>query len=115
MTDHSIQKGLERDARQIEERIPDKMTQQAILDVKLRLREFIGQRGWSQTKIGQTVGFKDGSVISSFLKGDYKGDVEGLSKKLHELMESCARRKRKPHGPAFVETAVAKKIFPLFN
>jgi len=111
MTDKSIQQGLEQDARRVEERIPDKMTRQAILDVRLRLREFIAQQGFSQKKIGQMVGFKNGSPISSFLKGDYKGDIEGLAKKLHEIMESYARRERRPHGEAFVKTAVAKRIF----
>lgn len=111
MTDKSIQQGLEQDARLVEERIPDKMTRQAILDIRLRLREFIGQQGFSQKKIGQMAGFKTGSIISQFLKGDYKGDAEGLAEKLHDIMESYARRERRPHGEAFVRTAVAKRIF----
>jgi len=111
MTDKSIQQGLEQDARLVEERMPDKMTRQVILDVRLRLREFIAQQGFSQKKIGQMVGFKTGSIISQFLKGDYKGDVKGLVEKLHQLMESYTRRERKPHGEAFVKTAVAKRIF----
>ena len=111
MSDKDIFEGMEQDARRVQERIPDKMTQKVILDVRLRLREFIGQHGWTQKKIGQQVGFADGAPISAFLSGKYKGDVGGLSKKLHQLMESYARRERRPQGPSFVPTVVAKLIF----
>lgn len=111
MSDKDIFEGMEHDARRVQERMPDKMTQKAVLDVRLRLREFIAQHGFSQKKIGKQVGFRDGAPISSFLSGKYNGDVEGLSKKLHQLMESYARRERRPQGPAFISTAVAKLIF----
>lgn len=55
MNDEQIKAALEQDARQITERKPDKMTRQAILDVRLRLQEFIGKHGFSQKQIGQLV------------------------------------------------------------
>jgi DNA transposition AAA+ family ATPase len=113
--DKSIQEGLEQDARRVQERMPDKMTKQVILDVRLRLQEFLARPGWSQKKVGQAVGFRDGSVISSFLKSNYKGDVEGLVKKLHRLMESNARRERRPHKKEFIQTAVAKQILAVIE
>jgi len=111
MTENNISQGLETDARYVKERMPDKMTKQTILDVRLRLREFIGYHGWTQKKVGRKVGFSDGAPISSFLKGDYKGDIEGLAKKLHQLMQSYARRERRPKGLDFVQTVIAKRIF----
>jgi len=90
--------------------MPDKMTQQAIMDVALRVKDLLGKEGWSLRQIAEMVGVSR-STISLFLAGKYKGDSKGLAAKLHQLMESVARRKRKPHGEAFVETAVAKRIF----
>lgn len=114
MIDKGIQQGMEQDARRIVERIPDKMVKQNILDVRLRLKELIGQQGWSLKQVGNMVG-RSSSTISLFLQGKYKGDSVGLAKKLHQLMESHARRKRRPRGQAFVQTAVAKKIFTVIK
>jgi len=86
------------------------MTQQRVLDVTLRLRGLIGEKGWSLKKIAQMAGVSR-STMSLFLKGDYKGDCKGLAAKLHDIMESVARRERTPHTEEFVRTAVAKRIF----
>jgi len=119
MTDKSIQRGLEQDARLVEEWMPDKLTKEAVLNVAIRLREFIDRTGFSQKKIGLMVGFKPsaaGSVISQFLKNEYKGDVKTLAEKLHQLMESFARRERRPKkADDFVKTSVAKAIFTLIT
>ena len=63
MTDEHILRGLEQDAQFIEERMPEKMTQQAIMDVALRVKDLLGKEGWSLRQIAEMVGVSRSAKI----------------------------------------------------
>jgi len=92
--------------------MPEKMTQQAIVDVALRVRDLMGKEEWSLRRVAEMIDVSR-STLSLFMRGKYKGDSKSIAAKLHQLLESCARRTRTPCGKAFVETTIAKEILDL--
>lgn len=73
------------------------------------LKQYIEQTGISQSKIAPLVGVST-ATISQYLKGEYKGDVVAVDKKVAEMLERQAE-KAKDVKSDFVETATAKNIF----
>lgn len=73
------------------------------------LQNFIKETGISQSKIAPLVGVST-ATISQYLKGEYKGDVQAVDKKVAEMLERQAE-KAKDVKSDFVETATAKNIF----
>lgn len=74
-----------------------------------QLKQYIEQTGISQSKIAPLVGVST-ATISQYLKGEYKGDVVAVDKKVAEMLERQAE-KAKDVKSDFVETATAKNIF----
>jgi DNA transposition AAA+ family ATPase len=109
MSADNIQKGLERDASIISERVPEQLTGEAIERVKASLRQFMKRNDLSQAKIAELLGISH-TVISTFLGGGYKGNILKLVNRIVSLVNSYARKERQAEGKVFIETAVAKKI-----
>lgn len=73
------------------------------------LQNYITHTGISQSKVAPLVGVST-ATISQYLKGEYKGDVAAVDKKVAEMLERQAD-KAKDVKSDFVETAKAKDIF----
>ncbi len=114
MQEDAIQRGLEQDARRIVERIPmaNKAERKAMIN---RLRKTMADNGLSQVDVARMIGYCTGSILSQFLKGTYKGDLPGLTKKLVNLMNSLEQKERHTQNAGFVQTAVATKIFNMIK
>jgi len=109
MKDNEITKGLERDARLVKERILMGKAAEKAKQAAEQLADFLAEHNWSQKTFAVKIGVSS-SVISQFLAGKYKGDLEQLANKVVHLIESVHRKDRRPRNTAFVETTVAKKI-----
>jgi len=109
MVDNDIQKGLEREARLVTERMPMDATELNAREKAKSLREFMKARGYTQNLIAERIGMTSG-VISSFLKGDYKGDVPALINKVVDLINSVTSRERRIRNKPYIKTTVAKCI-----
>lgn len=73
------------------------------------LQNYITQTGISQSKIAPLVGVST-ATISQYLKGEYKGDVAAVDKKVAEMLGRQADKARDVKSD-FVETPTAKDIF----
>ena len=73
------------------------------------LQNFIKETGISQSKIAPLVGVST-ATISQYLKGEYKGDVVAVDKKVAEMLDRQAEKARDVKSD-FVETTTAKNIF----
>lgn len=109
MTDESIQKGLEQDARLDSERIPTNMAKLNAKQKASSLQAFMDRHHFSQAKVARMLGVSS-SVISQFLKGTYSGDVAKLVGKVVDLINTVDRRTRQIRKRPFIQTSVAKRI-----
>jgi DNA transposition AAA+ family ATPase len=109
MSDNGIQKGLEQDAQRIKERIPMDVTKATAEKTADSLRTLMSERQYSQADIARMLGISS-AVISQFLAGKYKGNLEDLINKIDNLINSEDRRSRQTRGSQYVETTIAKKI-----
>lgn len=73
------------------------------------LKQYIEQTGISQSKVATLLGVST-ATVSQYLKGTYNGDVEGVDKKVVEMLDRQAD-KAKDVKSDFVETATALDIF----
>ncbi|BFN00322.1 ATPase [Moraxella sp. K02] len=73
------------------------------------LKQYIEQTGISQSKVATLLGVST-ATVSQYLKGTYNGDVEGVDKKVVEMLDRQAD-KAKDVKSDFVETPTAKDIF----
>lgn len=73
------------------------------------LKNYIDAMGISQSKVAPLVGVST-ATISQYLKGEYKGDVAAVDKKVAEMLERQADKARDVNS-GFVETPTAKDIF----
>lgn len=73
------------------------------------LKQYIEQTGISQSKVATLLGVST-ATVSQYLKGTYNGDVEGVDKKVAEMLDRQAD-KAKDVKSDFVETATALDIF----
>lgn len=109
MTDNSIQKALEQDARIVKERIPIDMTKQKAMQIADKLKAFMAERKYSQTKIARAIDVSP-TQISQFLNNKYKGNLEDLINKLVNFMNSITRRETRVRNKPYIETTIAKRI-----
>ena len=73
------------------------------------LKQYIEQTGISQSKVATLLGVST-ATVSQYLKGTYNGDVDGVDKKVAEMLDRQAD-KAKDVKSDFVETPTAKDIF----
>lgn len=72
------------------------------------LKQYQQDNGLSQAKIATLLGVSP-AVISQYLKGEYKGDVASIDKKVHEMLVR-AKDKAKDVKVDFVATMTAKDV-----
>ena len=72
------------------------------------LTEYIENTGLSQAKVAIQLGYS-ATAISQYLKGTYKGDVEGIDKAVGQLLERY-QSKLKDVPTDFIPTPTAKRI-----
>lgn len=111
MDKKAIQRGLEHDARLVEERIP--MAQKS-KKLAAKLAEFMAQQEYSQRKIAKMIGVSP-AVISLYLKGKYKGNLGDINNKVVHLINSITRREKRVKNKPFIDTTVAKAIGTLIT
>jgi hypothetical protein len=109
MKDNGIQKGLEQDARLIKERIPMNVTKANAEKIAESLAAFMMERNFTQADIARMLGIS-GSQISQFLNNKYEGNLNDLTNKIVNLINSYELKGRHPRGAQYVETTIAKRI-----
>ena len=76
-------------------------------------KEFLEKNGLTQAQVARSIGMSSGA-ISQYLKGEYKGNIENLEKKLSDFIKNYNFKDEKSSkGVEIVETkdlAVAKFI-----
>ena len=108
MNNDQIQKGLELDARLVEERIlmaKDQKATQAASDLKA----FLTKHSWSQKSCAAKLGVS-AAQINQFLQNKYKGSTDDLVNKVVHLIDSVGRKDRRVKNKPFIDTTVAKRI-----
>ncbi len=105
---------MEQDARIVKERILMAAQHEKASIAAHDLKEFIEKHGWTQAAVAMKLGVSN-AVISQFLKGKYKGNINELVNKIGHLLDSLERRERRVKNTVFVKTAVAKKIHALIT
>lgn len=106
---NDIQKGLEQDARLVDEHVPTKLTVPEIEKVIESLKQFMTRNDYSQARIARYIGCSS-SVVSEFLRGKYLGDIDAVGNKVINLMNSVTRKHRQPKNEPFISTTIAKRI-----
>lgn len=114
MTDKSIQKALEQDARRISERIPMDTTRQQAQKVAESLQRFLTEKGWKQAKAARAIGVST-TQLNQFLHGKYKGNLKDLTNKIVNLINSVTLRERHVRNVPYIETTIAKRIHTLIT
>jgi len=109
---NEIKKGLEREAQQIQQRVPENVTPAEAHKIAEAFSAFISKRRLSRSKVAKALGVGS-STIAKFLKGTYEGDSKKLANKIANYINAVVRReeKRRP----FVGTTIARKIGALIT
>lgn len=79
-----------------------------------KLKGFMADHNYSQAKIAKMIGVST-AVVSQFLGGKYKGDLDTVINKTVHLMESVVRKETRTRNTPFIETTVARKIGTLIT
>jgi DNA transposition AAA+ family ATPase len=75
-------------------------------ETALALRAFMAATGRSQAAVAKSLGVTAG-VVSAYLTGTYKGDIEGTEEKIRQFLQVEEERQANPSGDAgIVETSV---------
>ena len=114
MTKNNIHKGLERDARLVKERVPERVTDKEIQRVKASLKAFMAEHGLTQAKVARRLGISS-TTINQFLGRGYKGNLRRLINQIINLINTVDRRDRGDKYISFVQTTVAKRIGTLIT
>lgn len=73
------------------------------------LTELMSRKGYSQTRIAQSIGMSP-AVINQYLKGSYKGDVEGVDALISSfLFRESEKEKTQRIIPKFISTRTARR------
>lgn len=109
---NEIEKGLEREAQQIQQRVPENVTPDQAREIAEALKGFMAKHDLNQSRVAKALGCSP-SIIGGFLAGTYKGNLQKLSNKIVNYINAVTRRdsKRRP----FVRTAVARRIGALIT
>jgi len=111
---NDITLGLERDARLVKERILMGQEFEKAKEAASRLAVFIEEQGWTQAAVANKLGVSP-AVINQFLQNKYEGKHEDLINKVVNLIESIARKNRRPRNDKFIDTTIAKQIGSLIS
>ena len=114
MKDNLIQRGLEQDARRIRERILMGVSYEKAKQAAESLKMFMDEHQWTQGGVADKLGVST-AQINQYLQGKYKGNLDEITNKVVNLIESVSRKERRIKGKPFVETSVAKKIHTLIT
>ena len=109
MGEKNLQKGLERDALVIKERVPEQVTEEKIKHVAASLRAFMAEHHLSRSKVAELLGVSR-SMVNQFLGSGYKGNTCKLINRIVNLINSVDRKGRADKQRPFVEITVAKLI-----
>ena len=110
--EQSIRKGLEQDAQWLETRMSQIQQENSAIRIADELRFWMEKQRWSQTKVAKKLGVSP-AVVSQFLAGKYAGKLDDLINKVVNLINTQARKDRRPKNEEFIETTVAKEIYAL--
>jgi len=114
MKDNRIQQGFEQDARRIKERILMGLRDEKAKQAAESLAMFIKEHQWTQTGVAEKIDVSP-AQLNQFLQNKYKGNLDEITNKVVNLIESVSRKERRTKGKPFVETSVAKKIHTLIT
>jgi hypothetical protein len=114
MKDDRIQQGLEQDARRIRERILMGVSFEKAKQAAESLKMFMDEHHWTQGGVADKLGVST-AQINQFLQNKYKGNLDEITNKVVNLLESISRKERRVKGKPFIETSVAKKIHTLIT
>jgi DNA transposition AAA+ family ATPase len=73
------------------------------------LQKYQNEKGSSQAAIGRACNLS-GAVISQFVRGEYKGDVESVCKKIQDFLAWEEEREKTFISPFFVRTKQAEDV-----
>jgi len=104
MNDLNVNQDLEREARVVQERMPIEPA-----EIAAKLKKFMFEYDVTQSRVAKYLGVSS-SVISQFVKGVYKGNLDEISNKAVNLINTWARRDKRVEQPGYVLTTVAKRI-----
>jgi len=113
-SENDIQNGLQAEARLVTERMPMDSTQLNARQKAQSLREFMDARKWGNADVARSLGVSN-AMVSLFLQGKYKGDLDTLINKVVNLINSVTRRERRIKNKPYIETTVAKRIADLIT
>ena len=108
-SDGAIQKGFEREASLVQERLPERLTTENMAAIAESLRLFMGRNNLGQGRVAELLGVSR-TVVQNFLGAGYRGDIAKLCNKIIHLINSVERKHRHGHHGTFIETSVAKRI-----
>jgi len=114
MDKNLIQQGLEADSRRIKERILMGISFEKAKEAAERLKIFMEERGWTQSYVAEKLGVSP-AQINQILQNKYKGNLDDITNKIINLLESVSRKERRIKGKPYIETSVAKKIHTLIT
>jgi len=89
--------------------MPINMTAQKAKSIAESLSEFMAARKFSQRHIAEQLGVST-TLLSQYLAGKYKGDLEDITNRAVNFINSLTRREGHVRGNDYIETSVAKKI-----
>ncbi|MBR0573710.1 MULTISPECIES: AAA family ATPase [Pasteurellaceae] len=76
-----------------------------------KIRQHIEDTNISQSKLAKEIGVTSG-LMSSYLNGNYKGNIENVENKINEYFERFQKLSQEfIEAPEFIETSTSKQIF----
>jgi DNA transposition AAA+ family ATPase len=109
---NEIGKGLEREAQQIQQRVPENVTPDQAREIAEALKGFMAKHGLNRSRVAKALGCSP-STIGGFLAGTYKGNLQKLANKIVNYINAVTRRDEKQRP--FIRTTVARKIGALIT
>lgn len=112
--DDHISAGLDRDARAVEFRLPERLDAAAMEIFAGDVKAFLAAHKIRQVELGRWIHRSD-TVISAFLNCNYTGNVEEIAGKIAAVLNTVARKKRQAPRERYVSTGTAKRIGTLIT
>jgi len=103
---------LELDARRVKERMLMGAKFEGAMDAAEKLKIFLIEENWTQIAVAKKLGVSP-AVINQFIQNKYEGDIEEITNKAINFLNTHARKKLREKNESFIETTVAKQIHTL--